>query len=281
MSEQVQVYGYRWAVLAAFMAVNLTIQPLWISYAPVSQRPAGYYGVSEIAVGALAMSFMVAYVPLSLPASYLIDRRVCGSPPASAGCSPASRAWSAAWPAPTTCWSCSRRSRWPSPAVPPQRLDHGVRALVPALPAGDRGRPGDPGEPGRHRRGHGAHPGPGHLDVDRRRAAGVRRVRAGRRGAVRAGRPRPPAHRRRTSDPGRGPRADARRRSARPHGPALRSHRGVDGRTRRFAPTRASSTCRTWERSTWTARRRREFLQSRSSRTTSTGSTTARRSTRS
>jgi MFS family permease len=75
MSEQVQVYGYRWAVLATFMAVNLTIQTLWISYAPISSVATGYYGVSEVAVGAFAMSFMVAYLPLSLPASYLIDRR--------------------------------------------------------------------------------------------------------------------------------------------------------------------------------------------------------------
>ena len=70
-----RVYGYRWPVLAAFMAVNLTIQTLWISYAPVSSEATRYFGVSDLAIGALAMSFMVAYVPLSLPASWLIDRR--------------------------------------------------------------------------------------------------------------------------------------------------------------------------------------------------------------
>lgn len=72
---QARVYGYRWVVLAAFMAVNLTIQLLWISYAPVASAASRYYGVSDLAVGALAMTFMLAYVPLSLPASYLIDRR--------------------------------------------------------------------------------------------------------------------------------------------------------------------------------------------------------------
>src|SRR3954452_13437644 len=75
MPEYVQVYGYRWAVLATFMAVNLTIQTLWISYAPISSAATSYYGVSEVAIGAFAMSFMVAYLPLSLPASYFIDRR--------------------------------------------------------------------------------------------------------------------------------------------------------------------------------------------------------------
>ena len=75
METQVRVYPYRWVVLAAFMAVNLTIQLLWISYAPVTTTASRYFGVGAVAVGALAMVFMVVYIPLSLPASYLIDRR--------------------------------------------------------------------------------------------------------------------------------------------------------------------------------------------------------------
>lgn len=67
--------GYRWVVLAAFMAVNLTIQTLWISYAPVSSTAEEFYGVSDVAIAAFAMAFMVAYLPVSLPASYLIDHR--------------------------------------------------------------------------------------------------------------------------------------------------------------------------------------------------------------
>ncbi len=67
--------AYRWAVLAAFMAVNLTIQVLWISYAPITGAAGEYYGVPDVAIGALAMSFMVAYLPLSLPASAAIAHR--------------------------------------------------------------------------------------------------------------------------------------------------------------------------------------------------------------
>ncbi len=66
--------GYRWVVLLAFMAVNLTIQTLWISYAPVSSVARNYYGVSAAAIGVFAISFMVAYLPVTIPASYLIDR---------------------------------------------------------------------------------------------------------------------------------------------------------------------------------------------------------------
>jgi MFS family permease len=75
VSTQYRVYGYRWVVLAVFMVVNLTIQMLWISYAPITSLAAGYYGVSELAIGILSMSFMIAFIPLSLPAAWVIDTR--------------------------------------------------------------------------------------------------------------------------------------------------------------------------------------------------------------
>lgn len=72
MPDRVRVHGYRWVVLAAFMAVNLTIQVLWISYAPISSQAQDYYGVTSTAIGAFAMSFMVAYIPFSFLASHLL-----------------------------------------------------------------------------------------------------------------------------------------------------------------------------------------------------------------
>lgn len=75
MSEtRYRVYGYRWAVLAAAMAVNFTIQTLWISYAPVTGAAAAFYGVSELKVGLFSMAFMLAFIPLSIPVAWLIDR---------------------------------------------------------------------------------------------------------------------------------------------------------------------------------------------------------------
>lgn len=67
------VYGYRWVVLAVFMFVNLTIQTLWISYAPVTSSAAQFYGVGDLEIGILAMSFMIAFIPFSIPASWVID----------------------------------------------------------------------------------------------------------------------------------------------------------------------------------------------------------------
>jgi MFS family permease len=70
-----RVYGYRWVVLAVFMLVNLAIQMLWISYAPITSMASRYYGVSSLAIGILAMTFMIAFIPLSLPAAWVIDTR--------------------------------------------------------------------------------------------------------------------------------------------------------------------------------------------------------------
>ncbi len=69
------MYGYRWVVLAVFMLVNFTIQILWIGYAPITSAATDYYGVSELAIGILAMSFMIAFIPFSLPAAWLIDTK--------------------------------------------------------------------------------------------------------------------------------------------------------------------------------------------------------------
>src|SRR5919197_6262150 len=73
LERQYTVYGYRWVVLAVFMFINLTIQMLWIAYAPITGPAAQFYGVTDLQIGLLAMSFMIAFIPLSLPVSWVID----------------------------------------------------------------------------------------------------------------------------------------------------------------------------------------------------------------
>lgn len=73
MNAQYRLYGYRWVVLAVFMFINLTIQMLWIGYAPITGPAAVFYGVTDLQIGLLAMSFMIAFIPFSLPASWAID----------------------------------------------------------------------------------------------------------------------------------------------------------------------------------------------------------------
>ena len=73
MNKEVKLYGYRWVVLGVFMFINLTIQMLWITYAPITGVAAAYYGVTDLQIGFLAMTFMIAFIPLSIPASWVID----------------------------------------------------------------------------------------------------------------------------------------------------------------------------------------------------------------
>lgn len=73
MNNTYKLYGYRWVVLAVFMFINLTIQMLWITYAPITGPAAEFYGVTDLQIGFLAMTFMIAFIPLSIPVSWLID----------------------------------------------------------------------------------------------------------------------------------------------------------------------------------------------------------------
>ena len=72
-NKDYRLYGYRWVVLAVFMFINLTIQMLWIAYAPITGPAASFYGVTDLQIGFLAMTFMIAFIPLSIPVSWLID----------------------------------------------------------------------------------------------------------------------------------------------------------------------------------------------------------------
>lgn len=73
MTTDYKLYKYRWVVLAVFMFINLTIQMLWITYAPITGPAAKFYGVTDLKIGFLAMSFMIAFIPLSIPVSWIID----------------------------------------------------------------------------------------------------------------------------------------------------------------------------------------------------------------
>lgn len=73
MNEKYKLYGYRWVVLIVFMLINLTMQTLWITYAPITGLAATFYGVGDLHIGFLSMTFMIAFIPLSIPVSWMID----------------------------------------------------------------------------------------------------------------------------------------------------------------------------------------------------------------
>ncbi len=68
-----KVYGYRWVVLLTYMGVIALNQLLWITFAAVTTESAQFYGVSDLAIGLLSLSFMVVYIVVAFPASWVID----------------------------------------------------------------------------------------------------------------------------------------------------------------------------------------------------------------
>jgi len=72
-SSVVRTYGYRWVMLIAFMLAVAVNQLLWISFAPITGDAAVFYGVSDLAIGLLSLVFMVVFIVVSIPASWVID----------------------------------------------------------------------------------------------------------------------------------------------------------------------------------------------------------------
>jgi len=72
-STTFKVYSYRWIILLAFMLAAVFNQLLWITFAPITSTAAEYYNVSDLSIGLLSMSFMIAYLAVSIPASWVID----------------------------------------------------------------------------------------------------------------------------------------------------------------------------------------------------------------
>jgi MFS family permease len=70
---RVRLYGYRWVVLGVFSILNALVQMNWITFAAVTGDAASFYRVSELQIGLLSMVFMIVFVVMSIPASYVID----------------------------------------------------------------------------------------------------------------------------------------------------------------------------------------------------------------
>jgi len=73
VKEEFRVYDYRWVILAVFMCVVVVNQLMWITFAPVTGSAAEFYKVSDLSIGLLSMVFMVVYIFVSIPASWVID----------------------------------------------------------------------------------------------------------------------------------------------------------------------------------------------------------------
>lgn len=72
------VFGYRWVILAVYMFLSIVIQIQWLAHAAVA-RPAQVFYQGQfnpdglLNIDFLALLYMLVYIAVSIPASYIID----------------------------------------------------------------------------------------------------------------------------------------------------------------------------------------------------------------
>ena len=80
MEKDSRYPAYRWVVLAALIGITVIIELQWLAVAAVSRAAAVFYGGQFnpdflLNIDFLALSYMVIYLIVSLPASYVIDTK--------------------------------------------------------------------------------------------------------------------------------------------------------------------------------------------------------------
>jgi L-ribulose-5-phosphate 4-epimerase len=70
-----RVYPYRWVVLVSMIPILAMVNVFWLNFAPITGIAAEFYGVSSLDIAFLSMIYMIVYIILSMPASFLVDTK--------------------------------------------------------------------------------------------------------------------------------------------------------------------------------------------------------------
>lgn len=70
-----RLYKRRWVMLIVFSAFSMCNASQWVQYSIISNIITKFYGVELIAVDWLSLIYMVAYVLLFVPATWLLEKR--------------------------------------------------------------------------------------------------------------------------------------------------------------------------------------------------------------
>ncbi|MBT4091685.1 MAG: MFS transporter [Deltaproteobacteria bacterium] len=73
--KKFELYGYRFVTLGVYMIINAIVQTLWITFAPITGSAAEFYHVTDLEIGLLSLVWMIVYLVVSIPASWIIDTR--------------------------------------------------------------------------------------------------------------------------------------------------------------------------------------------------------------
>ena len=75
-TEEYTVYSLRWVMLAMFVLYSASNAFQWTQLVIITSILEKYYGVTTLAVYWTSMIYMVLYIPLIFPASWLLDKKV-------------------------------------------------------------------------------------------------------------------------------------------------------------------------------------------------------------
>ncbi len=76
MSGKPEFSSYRWVVLFTYMIVAVVSQILWLNFAPITTPiVTTIFKVTESEVGLLSMVWPLVFIPVSIPAGILIDKK--------------------------------------------------------------------------------------------------------------------------------------------------------------------------------------------------------------
>ena len=69
----IKIYPYRWVILAVYFLITIIIEIQWLNFASVSVAAQEFYQTSALRIDFLSMIYMIVFIIMSLPASYIID----------------------------------------------------------------------------------------------------------------------------------------------------------------------------------------------------------------
>lgn len=69
-----RTFRRRWLILAALVPIIVSSEVYWLAFAPISSSIERFFGVDELSVTLFAMSYLIMYILLVMPASWVVDR---------------------------------------------------------------------------------------------------------------------------------------------------------------------------------------------------------------
>ncbi|XP_025414282.1 feline leukemia virus subgroup C receptor-related protein 2-like [Sipha flava] len=72
--QNLKLYKSRWIILFVYMVYSMANAVHWIQYSIISNITVKFYGVSNFAIDTTSTIYMIVYVPLVIPASWVLDR---------------------------------------------------------------------------------------------------------------------------------------------------------------------------------------------------------------